>query len=338
MLDISLGPNNRVVGRLEKVDSMAQAFMSYASEDAVFTDLASMKLKEAGVDVWADYGAVRAGDEWRDAIDKGISSSDVLLVMLTPSSCASPYVTYEWAFALGRGIKVIPLLLADCKIHPRLAVLQYLDFRNPRTGPWEVLAREIVEHGGPSKGKDTSAYVRDMTVEQLQDLIGGAVSLATAMAKTAGHEAAPDDLSRAAKSVIDVIQHAKENTGPVSLQSGRKHVLWVDDFPDNNVHERAALEAMGFSFTLALSTNEALDRLSNDPPFAAIISDMGRREGPREGYVLLDALRSRGDKTPFFIYAGSNSPKHKREAAQHGAQGSTSHAQELFELITQSIT
>jgi hypothetical protein len=32
--------------------------------------------------------------------------------------------------------------------------------------------------------------------------------------------------------------------------------------------------------------------------FDAIISDMGRKEGPREGYVLLEALRAQGDQTP----------------------------------------
>jgi CheY-like chemotaxis protein len=257
--------------------------------------------------------------------------------MVTPQSCESPYVTYEWAFALGKGIRVIPLLLEDCDIHPRLAVLQYLDFRNQRKGPWEELAKEIVKHSAVPKPRDTSAYVRDMTVDQLQDLIGGAVSLATAMAKPSGQAAAPEDLSRAAKSVIDVMQHAKGMASTSATQLRRNHILWVDDRPDNNIHERAAFEAMGFSFTLALSTEEALQVLSVER-FAAIISDMGRLEGPREGYVLLDAVRSSGDETPFFIYAGSNAPKHKREAAEHGAQGSTNSPQELFELVTQSIT
>jgi CheY-like chemotaxis protein len=315
---------------------MAQAFMCYASKDAIFAELAKMKLKEAGIQVWIDYGALHAGEEWRNAIDEGISSSDVLLVMITPQSCDSPYVTYEWAFALGKGIKVIPLLLADSDVHPRLSVLQYLDFRNQKNGPWAELAQEIVKHSAATK-KDTSAYVRDMTVDQLQDLIGGAVSLATAMAKPSGHGAAPEDISRAAKSVVDVMQHAKEGGGTASTQPQRKHILWVDDRPDNNIHERSAFEAMGFSFTLALATNEALQMLSNGR-FDAIISDMGRREGPREGYVLLDAVRSRGDETPFFIYAGSNAPNHKREAVKHGAQGCTNSPQELCELVTQSIT
>ena len=315
---------------------MAQAFMSYASKDALFADLARMKLKEAGVQVWIDHGALRAGEEWRRAIDEGISSSDVLLVMITPQSCESPYVTFEWAFALGKGIKVIPLLLEDADIHPRLAVLQYLDFRNHRTGPWEELIQEIVKHTAASKGTDALAYVRDMTVDQLQDLIGGTVSLAMATAKSSGHGAAPGDISRAAKSVVGVMQHAKETASTSSTQARRRHILWVDDRPDNNIHERAAFEAMGFNFNLALSTNEALQMLS-DERFDTIISDMGRQEGPREGFVLLDAIRSRGDKTPFFIYAGSNAPQHKREAAEHGAQGCTNHPQELFELVTQSM-
>jgi CheY-like chemotaxis protein len=316
---------------------MAQAFMSYSSKDAIFADLARMKLKEAGVQVWIDQGSLRAGEEWRRAIDEGISSSDVLLVMITPQSCESPYVTYEWAFALGKGIKVIPLLLETANIHPRLAVLQYLDFRNHKSSPWEELIREIVTHTTKSKAADGLAYLRDMTVDQFKNMLGGTVSLAMATAKSSGHEAAPDDISRAAESVVGVMQHAKETATTLSTEPRRKHILWVDDRPNNNIHERAAFTAMGFNFTLALSTNEALQILSEER-FAAIISDMGRREGPREGYVLLDALRSKGDKTPFFIYAGSNDPKHKREAEERGAQGCTNRAQELFDLVTQSIT
>jgi len=232
---------------------------------------------------------------------------------------------------------VIPLLLADCDIHPRLAVLQYLDFRNQKAAPWAALAQEVEKQSGLSQRKDASSYVKDMTVNQFQDLISGAVSLATAMAKTSGQAAAPEDVSRAAKSLAEVMQHVKEAERTSAKPAQPKQILWVDDRPENNINERAAFVAMGCSFTLALSTNEALDQLSKKR-FDAIISDMGRREGSREGYVLVDALRSRGDETPFFIYAASASTKHKREAALHGAQGSTNNPQELFELVSRSIT
>ena len=72
-------------------------------------DLTKMKLKEAGISVWLDHGELRGGEEWRDSIDRGISNSHVMLVVLTPKSCESPYVTYEWGFALGKGKKVIPI-------------------------------------------------------------------------------------------------------------------------------------------------------------------------------------------------------------------------------------
>ena len=52
------------------------------------------------------------------------------------------------------------------------------------------------------------------------------------------------------------------------------------------------MEAMGIQFTLAESTDEALRILATNR-FAAIISDMGRLEGPREGYKLLERVPGR---------------------------------------------
>jgi CheY-like chemotaxis protein len=110
----------------------------------------------------------------------------------------------------------------------------------------------------------------------------------------------------------------------------------VDDRPDNNINERSAFEAMGITFSLALSTDEALAQI-DQRRFAAIISDMGRVEGPREGYVLLDKFRHSGDQTPLFFYASSNLPEHKREATEHGGQGSTNNPQELFRIVMRAV-
>ena len=85
-------------------------------------------------------------------------------------------------------------------------------------------------------------------------------------------------------------------------------ILWVDDRPENNYYERRAFEAIGLHFTLAQSTDEALKELVNSQ-YAAIVSDMGRREGPREGYVLFE----------------------------HGGQGCTNNPQELFDMVTKAV-
>ena len=135
--------------------------------------------------------------------------------------------------------------------------------------------------------------------------------------------------------IVDLVRAAD----PVRSNLGdgwRNHILWVDDRPENNTYERQAFEAMGLQFTLALSTDEAFEKLAENQ-YATIISDMGRREGPREGYVLLDRLRKEGDLTPLFFYASSNASEHKRETREHGGQGCTNKAKELFEMVTSAV-
>lgn len=135
--------------------------------------------------------------------------------------------------------------------------------------------------------------------------------------------------------IVDAVRQALP-TGSRESEDWWNHVLWVDDRPNNNIYERKAFEAVGLRFTLALSTQEALDLFRRNK-YATIISDMGRKEGPREGYKLLDALRKVGDQTPFFIYAGSNLPEHKLEAFERGAQGSTNNPQELYQMVMKAI-
>lgn len=174
----------------------------------------------------------------------------------------------------------------------------------------------------PSDFKDEENYVK------MQMSAVASLAAASAKGQTATSES---DLER----IVDVVRHASPSSKTAS-DGWRKHILWVDDRPENNAYERKAFEALGLRFTLALSTEEAFLRLSQDK-FAAIISDMGRKEAPREGYVLLDRLRKQGDKTPLFFYASSNAPEHKRETTEHGGQGCTNNAQELFEMVMRSV-
>lgn len=111
-----------------------------------------------------------------------------------------------------------------------------------------------------------------------------------------------------------------------------KKILWVNDHPEDTWSERRVFESQGIEVVLALSTNEALELFKTNK-FAAIISGTERTEVLQESYVLLEKLRSLGDKTPFFIYSGSNRPEHKKLARERGAMGSTNRADELFLLV-----
>src|SRR5688572_7593149 len=58
------------------------------------------------------------------------------------------YVTYEWAFALGSRLDVLPILYAPVsseQMHARLHTIQYLDFANHANIPWDKLIQRLKE-------------------------------------------------------------------------------------------------------------------------------------------------------------------------------------------------
>lgn len=117
-------------------------------------------------------------------------------------------------------------------------------------------------------------------------------------------------------------------------------VLWVDDQPELNKNLMRRLREIGMRVTAVTSTFAAMEALdsasrgaSGAHPFRAIISDMVRKEGPREGLELLHRLRLRGDDTPFFIYSRARTQLGVEEAIRMGAQGFTRQGRELLEWV-----
>jgi hypothetical protein len=121
---------------------MSHIFISYQQEDADFAAVLMMELEKAGFDTWLDKQRLRAGSDWSEEIDQGVRAAAALVLVLSPASRASEYVTYEWSCAIGAGVRVVPLLRRDTEIHPRLRRLQYLDFRG-NVRPWSNLFGEL---------------------------------------------------------------------------------------------------------------------------------------------------------------------------------------------------
>jgi CheY-like chemotaxis protein len=300
-------------------------FISYNSTNDDLAELVKIKLEKEHIQVWKDTSQISIGTEWRNEIDQGLLNCDIIIVLLNQISTKSPYVTYEWAFALGNGKTIIPILTEDSEVHPRINILQYLDFKDGKR-PWEKLIERIKK----TKSAGTKLKVTDLTVEELEKLLMRSKSLVSENAKAEGREILENE-------VADLANQIANAKSIFDTQSDKNNViLWVDDRPDNNIYEREALELIGFKFELALSTNAALELFAKNK-YLAIISDMGRVEGPKEGYVLLKEIRKKNKQIPFFIYAGSNLLEHKVEAQERGAQGSTNRPTELIDLITTHV-
>jgi CheY-like chemotaxis protein len=167
-------------------------------------------------------------------------------------------------------------------------------------------------------------------VRDLSGKIASALSRTELLAPIAGDERGQNlELARVSEMI-------KREEPPKGAKKAAKRVLWVDDRPDNNKYERTAMEAYNIEFDLAGSTGEALSKISKNK-FDAIISDMGRPPDPRAGYTFLDVLRASGNLVPFFIYAGSDDPRHRQEALSRGAQGSTNNPTVLIAEVLKSL-
>lgn len=124
-------------------------FVSYKHEDEVFADMLMRQLQLAGFTVWLDTEHLRAGENWREAINQAIKEAFALVLVISPEAKSSEYVTYEWAFAQGAGIKVVPVLLRPTdNLHPQLEMLQYLDFTDRTRPPWDKTGAAAVGNPG----------------------------------------------------------------------------------------------------------------------------------------------------------------------------------------------
>lgn len=111
---------------------MSHIFISYSHADKDKLTLLVEKLKSSGFsdeEIWFDKH-IKPGGDWRDEIEEKLKEAYVVVVIVTSESMRSTYVTYEWSWALGYGIPVIPLLFENIPyagIHSRLGTIQHIN-------------------------------------------------------------------------------------------------------------------------------------------------------------------------------------------------------------------
>lgn len=136
-------------------------FMSYAREDVELRELVESEVGKLGYEVWRDTRSLQGGEPWAARIDEALSSAIAVVLLITDASIESRYVNYEWAYAIGAGTPVVPLLCSSREMHPRLAMKHYLDFRQ-RELPWKQLASalEAAHEARPRRSALTPAEER----------------------------------------------------------------------------------------------------------------------------------------------------------------------------------
>jgi DNA-binding NtrC family response regulator len=107
-----------------------------------------------------------------------------------------------------------------------------------------------------------------------------------------------------------------------------KRVLWVDDVPRGNDHERAVLRSAGFVVHNVLSTAAALAELRRDR-YDVVITDMDRGRG-NDGEELAQKVAVLPTPAPVVCYLGKKDPT---RAVAPGFFGLTDRPDELVHLL-----
>ena len=119
---------------------MARIFISYRRTDEAFARQLATSLSNAGADVWIDVDDIPAGMKWSTAIQEGLRTCDVLIVIITSESMASRNVEDEWQFFLAEGKLIVPVLLRQAQVHFQLRGIQYVDFKSQ---PYDVAFAQL---------------------------------------------------------------------------------------------------------------------------------------------------------------------------------------------------
>lgn len=317
-------------------------FISHSFENGPEFENVADALDHLGIPYW-EPAKIKSGASLRGQLREAVNSCSVCIFVATRHSTASSWCGAELGAFWGAEIPVIVYLAEASLPEEALPPILQGDVWDRKLSRIAARAAELVQERAdvePDRLIAPSDRVATMTVEQLEKIIAGAVSLVRASEERGSPPGQPGgSLGATALDAAGRVLRAADAASQIGQEPGdnwRRRILWVDDHPNNNTYERQVFETLGFTFDLALSTDDALDQISGSR-FGAIISDMGRREGPHEGYRLLDIVRESEKTTPFFIYSGSNAPEHKREAANRGAQGCTNMANELVGMVTETL-
>lgn len=108
-------------------------FLSHANQDAGFAQALADDLSRHDYDVWIAPSSIEPGEKWVDAIERGLETSGIFLLVMTPNAANSSWVKDESSYAIdleNKGeIRLITLDVADGKLPPMWRVRQHISFR-----------------------------------------------------------------------------------------------------------------------------------------------------------------------------------------------------------------
>ena len=344
-------------------------FYSYAHEDEALRDELRGHLKilerRGLLSSWHDR-EIKPGENWHSKIDEQLQMADLILLLVSKDFIESDYIFgNELTVAMQRhdaGLStVVPIIVRaidiDAEDREALPFLRLqglpVDMRPVTSWPnrdeaWTNVAKGLratvkalhekkaataaqsPRRGGMRSGRRGAEVARpdpsrDPLLTELVDHFAASVN--DANVRRGGGTVDAGLLRDQALRLIDEPQW--------------KRVLWVDDHPEHNVSETAALARLQVEIQTARSTDEGVETLRTDPAFDLVISDWGRAWEWQAGLRLLAKVRELQPSLLVVYYHGEADPAARAARAeklrQAGAFGEAVYPAELFTLVLRAL-
>lgn len=179
----------------EEQDVKHRVFISYSHADAEPATALGTLCRQRGLDVWLDKWDLRAGENWKDALETAVSNSDIFLILLSENWNKTHETPPEWSSICERrwnspNVHLVPIRLDAVQPPSFLREANYLDALDS-----QGLARCAVEierlsnvSGAPTKAATANAAERSDAVARFRSLLD-AVTDVTQVGRPSGQGA-----------------------------------------------------------------------------------------------------------------------------------------------------
>ena len=348
-------------------------FYSYAHEDEALRDELRGHLKilerRGLLSSWHDR-EIKAGEDWHGKIDGQLQMSDLVLLLVSKDFIESDYIFgNELSVAMQRheaGLStVVPIIVRAINIEPEdRESLPFLKLQGLPTDMRPVTSWPNRDEAWTNVAKGLRSTVKAIHEKKAATAPAPKRGSRRSIQPPAGRAAAPSPETTAADALLrqvidgfaDSVNEATRQRGGGPLDTGTlreqalrlidepdwKRVLWVDDHPEHNTSEAAALAKLQIEVQTARSTAEGIEILSRDPGgFDLVISDWGRSWEWQAGLRLLSKVRDVRPTLPVIFYHGEKDPQARANRAEKlfaaGAIGEAVYPAELFTLAMRAL-
>jgi len=151
--------------------NVKQVFVSHAEEDAELAHRLADDLRRHDISIWIMPESIRPDETWVDAINRGLSDSSHVVVVLTPAAVTSEWVHIEMSAAINlerKGeIQILPLDVRPCQVPPLWQTYQAISF-SPRH--YEAGLLRLLERLG-CKRQETPRPISDYILDQVSIIV-----------------------------------------------------------------------------------------------------------------------------------------------------------------------